>query len=119
MEPSSIYTGKRELVLSTIGSLSILLLLISTNPQTMPAAFLLIFPLLVAFTSFMIAKLILRFFTNANEMSVKIISSLVAMGSLLVVLLGSLGQLGLQDFLLASLLIGGLVFYLKRLQITR
>src|SRR5687767_10085321 len=119
MEISTNTSNKKDLALSAVGFVSIMLFLISTNPRSLSAIFLLVFPALVAATSFAITRLFLHLFTSLTSELIKIIASVISVGVLLVVLLGSLGQLGFQDFLLAFLLVGGLVFYLKHLRSAR
>jgi hypothetical protein len=119
MEISNNSFSKKDIALSIVGFMSIILFLISTNPRTLSAFFLLVFPILVAATSFVVVRFILNLFTSLSAELIKMVSSVIAVGILLVVLLGSLGQLGFQDLLLAFLLVSGLVFYLKHLQSAR
>ncbi len=105
---------KRDAGLAGLGASAVLLFIICTDPSKLSAMFLLVFPLLVAITSFIVTRLVLTIFLSVSQTALRVISSVVGVGVLLVVLLGSLGQLGFQDMLLAFLLVAGLVFYLKR-----
>lgn len=116
MQEPNVDHYKKDLGLAAAGILSILLFITLTNPAKLSAVFLLVFPVMVAGTCAIIIKMTLTFFTSWKKEAIKIVSSVTSVGLLLIVLLGSLGQLGFQDMLLAFLLVAGLVFYLKRTQ---
>jgi len=109
---------KIDISILAAGITLIMLFIISTNPSNLSITFLLAFPVLVAVTGFVAAKLFLQAFTSMNDAMIRTICVVVASGILLLLFLGSLGQLGVQDVLLAILLISGLVFYLKRVHLT-
>lgn len=118
MEIANSTIQRRDIGLGLLGFAAILLFIIGTDPRSLSIFMLLIFPVAVAVTSFSIAKIGLKLLTSLSDDFIKVSSTVVAAGSLLVVLLSSLGQLGFQDILLAGILMFGLIFYLKRLQPT-
>lgn len=111
--------NKKDAIAVAMGFMFISIFILGTNPTSLSLVLLLVLPILVAVTSYILTGLILRFFFGIDGEVSRIMRGLVATGFLLAVLLGSLGQFGFQDALLAVLLIGGLVFYLKRLQSAR
>lgn len=112
-------TFKKQLVLSAAGVCGIVLFIFMTDPRSISAGLLLVLPALVACTSFILVKLSLGIFTSLSAARIKALSLIAACGTSLVVVLGSLGQLGLQDFTLACLLIGGLSWYVRRMRTVR
>lgn len=108
---------KTNFSILSAGIMLIMLFIISTNPSNSSVALLLVFPVIVAVTAFVATKLCLQVFTSMNDAVIRTICVVVASGILLLLFLGSLGQLGAQDVLLAVLLIAGLVFYLKRVHL--
>lgn len=111
-------TYKRQLLFSTAGLLSIAFFILLTDPSSLTAHALLLLPILVAVTVFAITHLLIQIFTKLPSNKTKTLSGVVAVGPTLVVMLGSLGQLGAQDMLLAVLLVGGFSWYVRRIQST-
>lgn len=105
---------KRDARSSGISLLSIAFLLFITNPTQLPIAFILLLPMLVSYVVFVSTRLLLRIFFDLGDHQLKIASYTLAGGALFVLLLGSLKQLGIQDFVLTLLLAGGLGFYFLR-----
>lgn len=112
-------TYKRQLILCAIGIAGILLFILTTNPAVISVGLLLVLPMLVALTTFACARLMLQIFSGLSATKRTALSSVCAVGPTLIVILGSLGQLGVQDFMLACLLVGGLYWYIKRVQAVR
>lgn len=114
MNETKMNANKKDGLIGLSGMLLIGLFIFSTDPKSLSAVFLLVLPVLIAVTVFVITRLLLRLCSSMTGGLMNIISMVVATGSLLVVLLGSLGQLGSQDSLLALLLVAGLAFYFRR-----
>lgn len=87
-----------------------------TNPATMSVFWLLWLPVLVFVSFYFMTKLGFKLFSNFRETKIKTLSAVLGAGPALLVILGSLGSIGLQDAVLALLLVGGLSWYLKRFQ---
>jgi hypothetical protein len=115
MEINTTHPFKKDAALAFIGILSVVLFIVSTNPQEISAFMLLLLPVLVAFASYKIIKLFIEIFTEWSLLRARQISAILASGVTLIVLLSSLHQLGLQDFILSILLILGFSWYLRRL----
>lgn len=111
MQKQKQYFIKKDVLLSSLSILGILSFVFITNPQSMPILFVLLLPLLFAAGAFVTTRLLLRVFFDVNDRQLKILSLSFAGGALLVVVLGSLKQLGIQDFVLALLLVAGSAFY--------
>ncbi len=109
-------TYNYSLAIGCLGFMAILFFILLTNPQNLSASMLLILPIIVAITSYSISKFLLLVFVQLDSIKIKTISLVFALGPTLVVLLGSLGQLGFQDLLLAFLLVSGMGWYIKRIQ---
>ncbi len=88
---------------------------LSTNPRDLSAALLLVLPLLVYLTVYSASRLTANYFFSTSKIRVHSVSAIIAAGPTLMVILGSLGQLGVQDILLACMLCAGLGWYLRRL----
>ena len=116
MELRTDITYKRDMILLSLSMLISLIFMLFTNPRTMSALWLLVLPILTFINSFYIAKLVLKFFTGYNEVKIKTVSAVLAAGPALVIVLGSLGSIGLQDIVLAFLFVSGLSWYLRRYQ---
>jgi hypothetical protein len=115
MEINTTHPFKKDAAFAFIGILSVVLFIVSTNPQEISAFMLLLLPVLVAFASYKIIKLFIEIFTEWSLLRARQISAILASGVTLIVLLSSLHQLGLQDFILSILLILGFSWYLRRL----
>jgi hypothetical protein len=115
MEINTTRTYKRDAVFAFTGMFSVILFMVTTNPQQLSVFMLLVLPILVAFTSYIIIKLFIELFTDLPPVRYKQTSAILAGGVTLIVLLSSLHQLGLQDFILSALLILGFSWYLRRL----
>lgn len=102
---------KKDLLFGSIGALSSLFLIFITNPTSLPMLVVLSFPVIFTVSSFYFSRVFLRVFFEMSDQSMKILSSAFSGGFMLVFLLGSLKQLGMQDFILAALLVSGLGFY--------
>ncbi|MDQ3065334.1 MAG: hypothetical protein M3Q36_03645 [bacterium] len=109
---------KKDIVTCAAGFLFINLFLFFTNPQSLPAVMFLAVPLLVAITSYLFIKIVLEMFSTLSKDSIRLLSGVSASAPTLLMVLGSLGQLGIQDVLLALLLSSGLGFYIKRQNIS-
>lgn len=105
---------KKDGLIASLGIMFIALFIFMTNPRSLSAAWLLFMPILIAITVFAVTRLLLRLTSTKTEQLMTTTSGIVAAGSLVVVLLGSLKQLGLQDGLLALVLVAGLIFYFRR-----
>lgn len=105
---------KHDGILAGMGMITIALFIFLTNPRSLSVALLLFLPVMIAVTVFALSRLLLRLMSSMTERLLNLISGIVSAGSLLVVLLSSLKQFGLQDGLLALLLVAGLVFYFRR-----
>ncbi len=109
---SSIY--KKDILFGMLGLFLILTFIFLTNPQKLPAIFFLLLPTLIAFTSFQFIKLTFEVFTFMSQQKIKVLSGVIATAPTLIFILGSVGQLGYQDMVLALLLASGLGWYVKR-----
>lgn len=118
MNASNTNVYKIDAILAIAGTAIIFLFILLTNPQNLSALFLLFLPLLIAFTSYRITKLLIEIFSDWSMKRVKQVSAVLATGITLIVLLSSLHQLGLQDFILSVSLVAGFGWYLRRLQPT-
>lgn len=116
MDTAQSHSFKRDTILTLLGLAGIIIFIVATSPAKLSVVLLLALPVLVASTVYVATRLFLGLFTSLGKASLKVYSSVVSVGLMLVMMLGSLGQLGSQDILLALLLVGGLVFYLKRTQ---
>ncbi len=105
---------KNDAKYSALSMLGIVLLLFITNPSQLPIVFILLFPALISFATLVTARLLLRVFFDISDYHLKIGSYALAGSVLFVLLLGSLKQLGFQDFILVLLLASGLAFYFMR-----
>lgn len=105
---------KNDAKLAAVSIVGIVFLIFITNPTRMPIVFVLLIPALISFFSFVFSRLILRVFFSTGEQQLKVPSYALAGSVLFVLLLGSLKQLGLQDFVLSALLASGLAFYFLR-----
>lgn len=105
---------KNDAKLGAMGLFGIFFLIFITNPVSVPIAFVLVMPILVASTSFVVTRFFLRLLFEFNNHQITICSYMLAGGVLLVLMLGSLKQLGLQDVILSLLLASGLAFYFTR-----
>ena len=117
MELRTDITYKRDMILLSLSMLMSLFFMLFTNPRTMSAFWLLVLPVLVFINSYFIIKLALKLFSRFNEAKIKTTSAILASGPGLIVVLGSLGTIGIQDIALAFLFVGGLSWYLKRFQV--
>jgi hypothetical protein len=107
---------KRDMVWSIASALLIVLFILTTNPQNLSVLFLLLFPILVAIASYRFVKLGLELFTSWEDFRVKLYGLVSSVGVTLIVILSSLHQLSLQDFVLSILLVAGFGWYMKRLR---
>lgn len=107
---------KKSVRLSIGSVLGCMLFLFFTSPANLPVFFLLIIPVLFAVFCVGVSRIIGLVFFEYSGAAIRRISIVIGAGALLLSLLGSLGQLGFQDVLLASALITGVVFYLRRFQ---
>jgi len=82
-----------------------------TNPFSMPIYMLLIIPILNSMIVFYIADVLCLYFTKFSKKVRMIINISIAFLTLTLILLGSLKQLSLQDFVLVMLLVLGVSFY--------
>lgn len=105
---------KNDTKLAALSVVGIVFLIFITNPTRMPIVFVLLIPALISFFTFVFSRLMLRVFFNIGDHQLRVLSYAVAGSVLFVLLLGSLKQLGLQDFVLSALLAGGLAFYFLR-----
>jgi len=112
-------THIRKLIISATGASGIFLFLLITNPRSLSAPMLLLLPVLVAVTLYTICKLLLEVFSSMSGLKIRTVSLVLSAGPTLLMLLGSLGQLGVQDFMLAFSLIAGLSWYIMRVQAIR
>lgn len=101
-----------KIALSSI--IGIVFLIFITNPSQMPIIFVLLIPMLIALFSFVGSRLFLRVFFDLSDYQLKVCSYALSGGVLFILLLGSLKQLGFQDFVLVLLLTSGLAFYFLR-----
>lgn len=86
----------------------------STNPGTLPVVLLLIVPVLVSLLSVFVVRLLISVFSNMNKTDVILASNSVGFFVLTIMALGTLKQLRLIDFVLVSLLVAGISFYVYR-----
>lgn len=91
----------------------------TTDPASLSVVLLLLLPVLVGAVSYLATRLSLKIFTDFSEDLSRALCIAVAVGATLVVALGSLGQLGIQDIVLTAILTFAAGFYLKRLRATR
>lgn len=82
-----------------------------TNPFSMPIYMLFIIPVLSSIIVFYIADALCSFFFKFNKKVRIIINLSIAFFALTLILLGSLKQLSLQDFVLVMLLVLGVSLY--------
>ncbi len=108
--------NKKHLSVGIAGLVLMALFILFTSPASLPVPMLLLFPVLVFVTSLAWARLILGTFTRYSQLKIKSLSVVISIAPTLLIVLGSLGQLGAQDATLAVLLIGGFGWYLKRVQ---
>lgn len=116
MEASKTSSYKRSAIFTLIAFIATSLFVLLTNPNRLPAFLLLVLPLLTFITSYSLMKLFMAVFTDLTIIRIKTLAGVVSFAPALVVILGSLGQLGLQDLMLALVLVTGLSWYLRRLQ---
>lgn len=107
---------RKDLIAGAVGIGLILLFIFTTNPATLPVPLLLLLPIMVLVTGLIIIRLVLRVFTHLSEPKIKGLGIVLAVGPTLLVILGSLGQLSIQDIALALMLVAGFAWYLKRVQ---
>ncbi len=88
--------------------------LLFTNPYDVPLPLLTIPFALLGFGIFQLQILLLHHVTKLSAGKVRMIASLVSSLVLLLILLQSIRQLSLKDFLLLIALVTGLTFYLRR-----
>lgn len=82
-----------------------------TNPFSMPIYMLLIIPILSSMIVFYITDALCLYFTKFSKKVRMIINLSIAFLTLTLILLGSLKQLSLQDFVLVILLVSGVSLY--------
>jgi hypothetical protein len=115
MENSNKNIYKKDAALASAGAFLILSFIFITNPQQLSAMYLLVLPILVAITSYRLTKLFIEIFTNWHLNKIRQVSLILASGPTLMIILGSLHQLGLQDVILSLLFACGFGWYLRRL----
>lgn len=107
---------KKSVHLSIGTVLGCMLFLFSTNPERLPLPMLLIMPLLMTGFAVGILRMALIAFTDWGVDRIRQLSLVGGTGVLVIALLNSLSQLGIQDIVLCLALIAGLAFYLRRFQ---
>lgn len=110
----SFSTLKNNILALSSCLLVMLALFFLTNPSQLPAAMLLIAPILIGILTYYLSKLMLSIFSDFSSSLIRSTSLIGASFPTLLVLLGSSGQLGLTDVILASTLTLGLAWYMKR-----
>lgn len=116
MKSQQIILSKAKAIKAVLGVTATTMFIVFTNPNSLPAVFLLVLPALIFATTYWISEFMVDLFVEQPSKNSRLLSGVIAVAPMLVVVLGSVGQLGLQDITLALLLAGGLSWYLKRLQ---
>ena len=116
MDQSNITINKRHSAIAVLGCLVTILFMASTNPQQLSAFMLLALPILVALTSYWLTRTFLETFTAANIQKIKQTALVFSVAPTVLMLLGSLRQLSLQDIALVAVFVSGLGWYLRRRQ---
>lgn len=93
-----------------------ILFMLATNPREISVQLLLVLPVLVGLLSYYFIKIVTGLFTDMESERRQRLSFVLATGPTIMIVLGSLHQLGIQDVALASLFVAGLGWYLRRNQ---
>lgn len=104
-------TRKRDIKVGGISFACILFLVFATNPGGLPIALLLAMPLLSGVFVWAIIRVGLDVFMNLDRRQIEMAGLLGGAGFTVIMALGSIHQLGIQDVVLTVLLLGGLLFY--------
>jgi hypothetical protein len=118
MELRTDISYKKDILYLSLGIILSVFFMLFTNPNTMSVFLLLWLPVLVFISSYFIFKIGFKLFSSFTELKIKSLAAVLATGPALVIVLGSLGSIGIQDIVLAFLLVGGLSWYLRRFQST-
>jgi hypothetical protein len=116
MELRTDISYKKDILYLSLGIILSVFFMLFTNPNTMSVFLVLWLPVLVFISSYFIFKIGFKLFSSFTELKIKSLAAVLATGPALVIVLGSLGSIGIQDIVLAFLLVGGLSWYLRRFQ---
>ncbi len=106
---------KKDIKLSVSIMLCIFFYVFFTNPNSLPLILMLGLPVLISVAGLVLTRLVLNVFFEMPTTLISVLSRSVAIGILLIMMLGALKQLRVQDILLALLLVLGLSFYFARI----
>lgn len=103
---------KRDLIITLSGLVIMSLFIFFTNPFSMPIWVILLVPIVASIVTANIFKILLKLFLqDIKGKSLTVLSLSSALFVLIMFLLGSLKQLGIQDFALVLAFISGSAFY--------
>lgn len=108
---NSATTRKRDLRIGLLSLVCILFFIFGTNPAALPAVFLLALPIFSGMFVWSAMRLLLGVFLPLSQRHTDTISLLIGVGFMIILALGSIHQLGVQDVVLTILLLSGLLFY--------
>src|SRR5687767_13827690 len=106
---------KQSAVNASFSIAVMVLFIFITDPQTLPAPMLLVLPILVLVSAYSLIRLMAGVVAmEGTPKQPKSLSFVLALAPTLLMVFGSLGQLGIQDIGLTLVLIAGLGWYIKR-----
>lgn len=105
---------QKKLLIALSAVILLCLFIFSTDPQELSASLLLVPPVLLFIIMFVAVYATLSAYTNVPKVKQRLVSGVVATAPVLLLLLGSLGQLTGKDTLLSLLFVGGLAAYFSR-----
>jgi hypothetical protein len=105
---------QKKLYIAVSALMLLCLYMFSTDPQKLSAGLLLVPPVLLFVSLFMFSHAVLETYTEIPKIKQRLVSGVVASAPVLMLLLGSLGQLTSKDTLLSLLFVGGLAAYFSR-----
>lgn len=105
---------QKKLSIALLSAIFLCLFIFSTDPRKLSASLLLVPPVLLFIILFVLSTALLQAFTEVPKTKQHLVSGVVATAPVLLLLLGSLGQLTGKDTLLSLLFVGGLAAYFSR-----
>ena len=110
---------QKKLWVALSGAILLCLFVVSTDPRKLSASLLLVPPVLLFVVLFGFALSLLSAFTEVPKVKQRLMSGVLASAPVLLLLLGSLGQLTGRDTILSLFFIGGLAVYFSRASLAR
>jgi hypothetical protein len=104
----------KQLTAASLGVVFLCLYVLTTNPRTLPAPFLLVPPLAVFGICLVVVRVALGAFTQLDSARLKAIMVALAALPALLLMLATAGQLGLKDAVLTIVFVIGLTWYFDR-----